>query len=155
MVCSNGGGGGGGDAQVHFWVINNVTAMQQLLALGADGIVSDRVDWAVPAVREFTHQSSLEPLSPIHPDPSRFPGASVGRFVMPVSTPDEIHTCVTLVCRLMQASAGNLLATAVFGLLCVWVVRKYIAMNRSWRRATVRAPAPPAGVADSAQKKDQ
>ncbi len=30
--------------EVHFWTVNELDHMQSLLALGADGIVSDRVD---------------------------------------------------------------------------------------------------------------
>lgn len=37
--------------EVHYWVINDVTEMKRLVALGADGIVTDRADLAVAALR--------------------------------------------------------------------------------------------------------
>lgn len=37
--------------EVHYWTINDVTEMKRLVALGADGIVTDRADLAVAALR--------------------------------------------------------------------------------------------------------
>lgn len=37
--------------EVHYWVINDVTEMKRLVALGANGIVTDRADLAVAALR--------------------------------------------------------------------------------------------------------
>ena len=38
--------------EVHFWTINEVTEMQRLIALGADGIVTDRADLAVNLLKK-------------------------------------------------------------------------------------------------------
>lgn len=39
--------------EVHVWTINDVAEMRRLLALGVDGIVTDRADLAVPLVRSL------------------------------------------------------------------------------------------------------
>jgi glycerophosphoryl diester phosphodiesterase len=40
--------------EVHAWTINDPAAMDRLLAVGVDGLVSDRSDLAIEAVRRFT-----------------------------------------------------------------------------------------------------
>lgn len=40
------------DAEVHAWTVNDPAAIRRLLALGVDGIVTDRADLAVPIARE-------------------------------------------------------------------------------------------------------
>jgi glycerophosphoryl diester phosphodiesterase len=42
------------DVEVHAWTINEPAAMDRLLALGVDGLVSDRADLAIEAVARFT-----------------------------------------------------------------------------------------------------
>ena len=42
------------DVEVHAWTINEPDAMDRLLALGVDGLVSDRSDLAMQAVARFT-----------------------------------------------------------------------------------------------------
>jgi glycerophosphoryl diester phosphodiesterase len=37
--------------EVHYWTINDVEQMRRLIALGADGIVTDRADFAVNTLR--------------------------------------------------------------------------------------------------------
>jgi glycerophosphoryl diester phosphodiesterase len=37
--------------EVHFWTINDPAEMKRLVELGADGIVTDRTDLAVSALR--------------------------------------------------------------------------------------------------------
>ena len=37
--------------EVHFWVVNDPTRMRELVARGADGIVTDRADLARDALR--------------------------------------------------------------------------------------------------------
>ena len=41
------------DVEVHAWTINEPTVMDRLLAVGVDGLVSDRADLALEAVARF------------------------------------------------------------------------------------------------------
>ncbi|WP_245979741.1 glycerophosphodiester phosphodiesterase family protein [Gryllotalpicola protaetiae] len=42
-------------AEVHVWVVNDAAAMRRLIALGVDGIVTDRVDLAVSVVKDLAN----------------------------------------------------------------------------------------------------
>lgn len=44
--------------EVHVWTINDPQRMRELLALGVDGIVTDRADLAMDVVREWVRSSS-------------------------------------------------------------------------------------------------
>eukprot|EP00698_Gefionella_okellyi_P001331 TRINITY_DN11271_c0_g1_i1.p1 TRINITY_DN11271_c0_g1~~TRINITY_DN11271_c0_g1_i1.p1 ORF type:complete len:375 (-),score=62.84 TRINITY_DN11271_c0_g1_i1:65-1189(-) len=76
--------------KVHFWVINEPDHMRALLETGCDGIVSDRVDLATKVFEEAGFKQ--RPIS-----------ASDVQFYAPeYLTPDDEHTCVTMVCFVVQ-----------------------------------------------------
>jgi hypothetical protein len=125
-------------------VVNNAATVHALLALGADGIVTDRVDLAAPIVAR-ARGSPVVAAPPVHPGPARLAGAAAGRYHIPAASPEEVHTCASLLCRVAQVLATQPWLVPLWIVLGVIVVRKYIALMRQMCRRSARAPA--AGVA--------
>jgi glycerophosphoryl diester phosphodiesterase len=79
-----------------YWVINDGQLAHELLDLGADGIVSDRADLIYQTFfeRGITQTSLQDRLKGITVN-------STDSFFIPESNPREIHTCLSLGCKVL------------------------------------------------------
>lgn len=98
--------------QVHFWVVNDEETMRHCLDIGADVLITDRTDLAVPLVEARGGTAG--------------PGRTAERpdHFEPPHSPPEIHGCVTLTCRAFQMLNPTTLwaAYAAVVALVLWVV---------------------------------
>lgn len=111
-----------------FWVINDAETAQNLLKLGADGIVTDRPDIIYKVFYEngYVNQSLESKLSNI----------TIGikeTFFIPDSNSYDLHTCRSLSCKILPFLFQHLiLITALLVLLLLLLlVRINIATNLS------------------------
>ncbi|KYQ93519.1 hypothetical protein DLAC_06220 [Tieghemostelium lacteum] len=82
----------------HFWVINNVQEINRVLDLNVEGIISDRPERCIRIFKE----RGMKPQSQIIPQP--LPNNSTGTYFQPTFDIEENHTCISLVCKLLQKS---------------------------------------------------
>jgi hypothetical protein len=97
---------------VHYWVVNTAPKMRELLEAGADGIITDRFDRGVDVFREMgacagvtRALASLTTFAaglPLEDAPALCETAAAQRFV-PTFEHTEVHTCVSVVCRVIHA----------------------------------------------------
>lgn len=82
--------------EVHFWVLNNGATIRKAIQLGVDGIITDRTDLAKEIVEEMTNHQLKPPKD----------GYNHNKFeyFVPNHEEEEIHTCVTWPCTLLQNS---------------------------------------------------
>jgi len=137
--------------KVHYWVVNDPDQMQRLLLLGADGIVTDRVDLAM---RVFCHLrikclNDTTTTNEVTMKQGTRSGNTTTRVVgkmgsedetpyfIPESSPVEGHTCVSTSCQLtklvlrpaiIRLFLGSLLISPLLFLCCC--------SSRRRRRAT-------------------
>jgi len=85
-----------------YWVINDAELAHQLLDVGADGIVSDRTDiiYSVLYEMKLVQKSLSERLEGITIN-------STDSFFIPESNPREVHTCLSLGCRVLPIIMNN------------------------------------------------
>jgi Glycerophosphoryl diester phosphodiesterase family len=77
--------------QVHYWVVNNVEYMHELIDRKADGIISDRTD----IVHDVFVERNIRQAHPSDHDVSQW-------FLPSTPTPAEVHGCVTPLCHVLQ-----------------------------------------------------
>ena len=103
-----------------YWVINDAELAHSLLDLGADGIVSDRAD----IIYEVLHHRQL--VKPSLKD--RLLNISLNSpksFYIPESNPREVHTCLSLGCKILPVFMNHfteiLIAIVVILLALIYV----------------------------------
>jgi glycerophosphoryl diester phosphodiesterase len=92
--------------RVHYWVVNNPQEMARLIEMGVDGIITDRSDLASQLLRRHLRGQQLlderMSLSLIDlPIEKSFINSTEGFFIPEYLEP-ELHTCVSLLCRILQ-----------------------------------------------------
>eukprot|EP01133_Synstelium_polycarpum_P007984 gene7984-9379_t len=110
---------------VHYWVINNPAEIQRMLTLGIEGVITDRPDLAI----KIFQQAGLKPRNLLLPKP--LPGNKTGTYYIPMEDTQELHTCITLTCIILQRIHHVIIA----------LVLAYVVMR------VLRKPNPPAVAA--------
>jgi glycerophosphoryl diester phosphodiesterase len=113
-----------------YWVINDGELASELLDLGADGIVSDRADLIYHAyhTRGIVPTSLQERLANVIVNSS-------SSFYIPESNPREVHTCLSLGCRILPVIMNYFAPIALF-----LIVSFYLLIRK---RAPVKIPVEP------------
>lgn len=89
--------------KIMYWVINNKEHMKRLIDLGADGIVTDRPD----IVYNLLYKLGLVKEDKFSLIDKKYINSVEGFFV-PDESPYEIHTCVSLICKVIPLILNNL-----------------------------------------------
>ncbi|GAM17326.1 hypothetical protein SAMD00019534_005010 [Acytostelium subglobosum LB1] len=116
---------------IHYWVINEDHNVERILGLGIEGIITDRPD---VAVRVFKQQG-YKPRSHVIPKP--LPGNLTGTYYLPEVDIEEVHTCITPLCMVLQH-----IDMIVISLVLSFVVYKVL-FGRGGRAATSSGKAVP------------
>ncbi|KAG2382893.1 hypothetical protein C9374_004860 [Naegleria lovaniensis] len=98
--------------EVHYWVVNSKESMRQLIKAGADGIITDRTDLALEVWKEMNL-----PLSPIVELYRKKYSDHLPHLSKPYENFEEIHSCVTLICRVIDSLKFVVLSTLFVSLL--------------------------------------
>ena len=98
--------------EVHYWVVNSKESMRQLIKAGADGIITDRTDFALEVWKEMNL-----PLSPIIEIFRKKYSDYLPYLSKPYENFEETHTCVTLMCRIIDSLKFVVLSVLVMSLL--------------------------------------
>lgn len=127
-----------------YWVINDAELASSLLDLGADGIVSDRAD----IIYDVLHQRSL--VKPSLKDRLlNFTLNSPKSFYIPESNPREIHTCLSLGCKILPVFM-NYFTEILVGIVILLLL--VIRLNLP-KRSSINAPASTAPTANRTANK--
>jgi len=78
--------------RIHYWVINNREDIRKLVLLGADGIITDRVDIAV----DVFHELGIKQKKLITDD------SLPKKYFIPLTNFEEEHTCVSSICLITK-----------------------------------------------------
>lgn len=73
--------------EVQFWVVNSEEEAERLIELGADAVITDRLDLLYPV---WVRRGLRPPLAAL---PDYYPARR---------RPGEVHKCVTLLCRVLS-----------------------------------------------------
>jgi glycerophosphoryl diester phosphodiesterase len=73
---------------IHYWVINDKETMREVLKLGADGIITDRIDLAIEVWEELGIRKAKKNFTK--------------EFYLPTESFVEIYTCTTYLCRMIE-----------------------------------------------------
>jgi len=102
--------------RLHYWVINNRDEIKRLVLLGADGIITDRVDIAVDVFHELgiIEKKIVDDNLPKN-------------YFLPLINFQEVHTCVSLICLLTKLMLRRYV---IYGVLAVTILIVYFLSKR-------------------------
>jgi glycerophosphoryl diester phosphodiesterase len=73
---------------IHYWVINDKETMREVVKLGADGIITDRIDLAIEVWEELGIRKAKKIFTK--------------EFYLPTENFIEIYTCTTYLCQIIE-----------------------------------------------------
>jgi hypothetical protein len=95
--------------EVQYWVVNDEDEAGDLAALGADGIITDRIDLLYPLWVQRGLRASL---------------SSEPTYYRAARRPGEVHKCVTFTCRFLSLKYSIRIIFCVVPALFLGVVRQ-------------------------------
>ncbi|ELR11273.1 glycerophosphodiester phosphodiesterase family protein [Acanthamoeba castellanii str. Neff] len=131
-------------AKVHYWVVNDARYMQRLLAKGIDGLITDRPDVAYAVWQQMGYDMPGAALDSAQADGlvgSNQQQQQRWRHFEPLAQAEELHECVTLVCRYFAFGLGAVyfLVFVILALLALAVClarRLYSAIRTTRKRSS-------------------